>query len=51
MRIDPADVIRQQVPARVGTAGAASVVRLTGGAEEMFADLRDDGMFAVHTDG
>ncbi|MFP5310399.1 MAG: LCP family protein [Actinomycetes bacterium] len=51
LRTDPADVVRKQVPARVGTAGRASVVRLTGGADELFADLRDDGMFAELADG
>lgn len=41
--IDPANVTRVNVPGRVGTAGAASVVRLTPEAEGLFADLREDG--------
>lgn len=45
MDIDPADVIRRQAPGANANRGGAAVVVLTGGAEELFADLRDDGMF------
>ena len=42
--IDPADVVRAQVPGVNAFRGQASVVVATGGAEALFADLRDDGM-------
>ena len=45
LTIDPADVIRRQVPGSNASRGGASVVVLGGGAETLFADLRDDGMF------
>jgi LCP family protein required for cell wall assembly len=43
--IDPQDVVRQQAPGRNAMRGRAAVVVLTGGAEQLFADLRDDGLF------
>jgi LCP family protein required for cell wall assembly len=44
MTIAPDDVVRARVPGRVGQAGAASVVHLTDGAQELFRDLREDGV-------
>lgn len=43
--IDPANVIRRQAPGSNANRGGAAVVVLGGGAEALFADLRDDGMF------
>ena len=43
--IDPADVVRRQTPGVNANRGGAAVVVLTGGAEALFADLRDDGLF------
>lgn len=47
MRIDPANVAQVTAPGNVGTAGAASVYRLSDGAFGIFADLRDDGRLSV----
>lgn len=46
VQIDPEDVAVTQADGAVGTAGSASVVRMTDAAEAMFADLREDGMLA-----
>lgn len=43
--IDPAKVVRRQVPSVNANRGGAAVVVLTGGAEALYADLRDDGLF------
>lgn len=43
--VDPADVERVRVDARIGNVGAASVVFLTEKAEEQIADVREDGVF------
>ncbi len=43
MTIAPEDVSRAVVPGRDGRAGSASVMRLGDAAEQLFADLRDDG--------
>ncbi len=40
-RVDPDKVVNAVAPGRTGRAGSASVVFLTDGADEMFADLRD----------
>lgn len=48
LRIDPANVAQVTMPGNVGTAGAASVYRLSDGAFGIFADLRDDGRLAQH---
>lgn len=48
LRIDPANVLQKTVPGSAGSAGSASVVHLGGGAEQIFADLRDDGRFEEH---
>lgn len=45
LQIDPAKVVRRQVPGTNATRGSASVVVLTGGADALYADLRDDGLF------
>ncbi len=45
MEIDPADVVRRQASGRNANRGGAAVVVLTGEAEALIADLRDDGMF------
>lgn len=50
LRIDPANVVQVTMPGNVGTAGAASVFRLSDGAFSIFADLRDDGRLAQHDD-
>lgn len=47
MRIDPANVAQVTVPGNVGTAGAASVYRLSDGAFGIFADVREDGRLSV----
>lgn len=47
LSIDPANVGHITVPGNIGTAGDASVIRLTSGADALYADLRDDGRFAV----
>ena len=44
LEIDPANVHQQTLPARLGTVGNQSVVLMTGGADAVFADLRDDGI-------
>lgn len=44
--IDAADVVRRQAPGVNANRGSAAVVVLTGEAEALFADLRDDGMFS-----
>lgn len=46
LQLDPADVVRRQAPGVNAFRGAAAVVVLTGEAETLFADLRDDGMFS-----
>lgn len=43
--IDPANVVRRQAPGVNSNRGGAAVVVLTDGANALFADLRDDGMF------
>lgn len=43
--VEPEDVVRKQAPGRNAMRGRAAVVVLTGGAEQLFADLRDDGLF------
>jgi LCP family protein required for cell wall assembly len=43
--VDPAKVYRQQVPGSNANRGGAAVVVLDDGAETLFADLRDDGIF------
>lgn len=43
--IDPANVVRRQAPGVNANRGGAAVVVLTDGANALFADLRDDGMF------
>ncbi len=43
--IDPAKVVRRQVPSVNANRGGAAVVVLTSGAEALYADLRDDGLF------
>ncbi len=48
LRIDPANVVQVTMPGNVGTAGAASVYRLSDGAFSIFADLREDGRLAQH---
>jgi LCP family protein required for cell wall assembly len=45
LSIDPAKVTRRQAPGRNANRGGAAVVVLGGGAETLFADLRDDGLF------
>ena len=45
LEIDPANVVRRQVPGANANRGGAAVVVLTDGANALFADLRDDGMF------
>ena len=47
LNIDPANTAQVTVPGNVGTAGAASVIRLSDGAYGIFADLRDDGHLHV----
>lgn len=44
LTLPPEAITRRVVPGEVGRAGAASVIRLTAGAEALFADLRDDGL-------
>jgi LCP family protein required for cell wall assembly len=51
LQVKPKDVAQVTVPGQVGSAGAASVIRLTGGAYEIFADLRDDGRLSVLDEG
>lgn len=48
LRIDPANVAQVTMPGNVGTAGAASVYRLSDGAFSIFADVREDGRLAQH---
>lgn len=43
--IDPAKVVRRQVSGVNANRGGAAVVVLTSGAEALYADLRDDGLF------
>ena len=43
LRVDPAEVTRLQAPARIGTAGAASVVHLEDRAYAIIADAAEDG--------
>lgn len=50
LRIDPANVAQVTAPGNVGTAGAASIYRLSDGAYGIFADLRDDGRLSVFDD-
>lgn len=47
MRIDPANVGQVTMPGNVGTAGAASIYRLSGGAYGIMADVREDGLLSV----
>jgi LCP family protein required for cell wall assembly len=45
LTIDPADVTRARVPGTDGrSSGGAAILRLTPEAEQLFADLRDDGV-------
>lgn len=46
LRIDPANVARRQVPGVNANRGGAAVVVPTSGAEALYADLRDDGLFS-----
>ena len=46
--IDPANVRNVTMPARVGMAGPASVVFAAPGAQELFADFRDDAVLQNH---
>lgn len=46
LRIDPDKVAQSTVPGVVGTAGDASVIRLTPDAAVLFEDVRTDGRFA-----
>lgn len=48
LRLDPANVAQVTMPGNVGTAGAASVYRLSDGAFSIFADVREDGRLAQH---
>lgn len=48
LRIDPSNVAQATMPGNVGTAGAASVYRLSNGAFSIFADVREDGRLAQH---
>lgn len=43
--IDPAKVVRRQTPGVNANRGGAAVVVLTGEADALYADLRDDGLF------
>jgi LCP family protein required for cell wall assembly len=45
LQIDPARVTRRQVPGRNAMRGSAAVVVPTSGAQGLYADLRDDGLF------
>lgn len=45
MDIDPAKVVRRQTPGVNANRGGAAVVVLTGEADALYADLRDDGLF------
>lgn len=47
LQIDPAKVTRRQTPGSNASRGGAAVVVLGGGAEALYADLRDDGLFAT----
>jgi anionic cell wall polymer biosynthesis LytR-Cps2A-Psr (LCP) family protein len=44
LRLDPADIVNVTLPGTVGTAGAASVYRLSDQAFSIFADVRTDGV-------
>lgn len=46
LQIDPENVAQVTLPGRVGSAGAASVYRLSDGAFAVFQDLREDGRLA-----
>lgn len=46
LTIDPANVAQVTLPGNIGTAGAASVYRLSDGAFGIFADVREDGVLA-----
>ena len=46
LAIDPANVTNVTMPGVAGSAGGASVVFPTAGADGVFADLRDDGVIA-----
>jgi len=48
LSIDPANVRNVTMPGRIGSAGAASVVLPAGGAESLFADIRDDAVLQSH---
>lgn len=45
LEVDPARVLRRQTPGVNATRGGAAVVVLTDGADRLYADLRDDGLF------
>lgn len=45
--IDPSNVAQVTVPGNIGTAGNASVIRLTAGADQIFADIREDGRLSL----
>ncbi|MBW3657403.1 MAG: LCP family protein [Actinobacteria bacterium] len=47
LEIPPAQVVRQVVPGRIGSAGGASVIHLTPAAEALFAQLRLTGRLAA----
>lgn len=47
LTIPPEQVTRRIVPGQIGTAGAASVIRLTPAAEELFGQLRTTGRLDV----
>lgn len=48
LRLEPENVVQVTMPGNVGTAGAASVYRLSDGAFSIFADVREDGRLAQH---
>jgi LCP family protein required for cell wall assembly len=46
LTIDPANIAQVTLPGNIGTAGSASVYRLSDGAFGIFADIREDGVLA-----
>jgi hypothetical protein len=46
MQIEPDNVAQAMLPGNIGTAGAASVYRLSDGAYAIFADVREDGLLS-----
>lgn len=47
LQVNPKKVVRRQVPGSNANRGGAAVVVLGGGAEALYADLRDDGLFST----